>query len=161
MQGHQTGSKWLPGPQVLIVTSTKELPDLNNKFVSQEGGWGVMLSNQNECENAPRTVGKKKVTRVVSLKFHRILPQFSHAECPLGIFGAQECLIHSPSKYSGKEVGVSHALTNHSPWVVLLGVPKTCPPMFLTTFMGVPEKPHILVHQVFPTYLWAVPGAHR
>ena len=44
MQGHQTGSKWLPGQQVLIVTSTKELPDLNNKFVPQEEREGVLFS---------------------------------------------------------------------------------------------------------------------
>lgn len=59
-QGHQTGAEWLQGLQVLVVTSTKELPDLNNQFVSQEWGKVAMLSNQNECEGAPRPVGKRR-----------------------------------------------------------------------------------------------------
>lgn len=56
----------------MIVTSTKELPDLNNEFVLQERGRNAVLSNQNEYKMAPRPVGKKKVTW--------ILPQTDYAD---------------------------------------------------------------------------------
>ena len=100
MQGHQTGSKWPPGQPVLIVTSTKELPDLNNKFVPRgQGKGGAVLNSQNECQNAPRPVGKK-VTWAIILTFPGILPPADPAECLTLAKGPPECFEPGSASHS-------------------------------------------------------------
>ena len=168
-QGRQTGLQWPPGQQVLIATSTKELPGLNNKFVPLEWGEGCCFQYQNGCQNAPGPVGKK-VPWVVILRFHWILPQIDQAGCLKPREGPPECWeprsgsLNSHNSFSCRCGSPQGWIPEAHDWQVFLGIPRApcvCLQMRdpLTAFMRAPREPHISVHkQIFPKYLWELPG---